>query len=337
MNTVAQRPKGGLRFREYKDVFNAEVLGVGLPVVEHHVTQVGSGVLRNDGVFLTAPDVALMRLRITTLSVGVTVLDTSHTCFLIPIRWGGEYRVNGEVVSSSTFFMPCSSNALHSRSEGRELLATILKESQFIETVAALRGIGPEDVNLQGGTHSMTDESLSELRQRLGAILNKNRNEHQQHHSSVRAEEFCKQVLQMAADAYLFSTSESETKPLGFLQSNRIFRKAEECFEAAGQVRISLADLCSTAGVSKSSLYQAFHNVCGEPPITYFYKRRMMKARSILIGSPYEPGVITRTAVSAGFTEIGRFSVEYRRMFGESPSVTLTKSSLSRGVRKRAL
>jgi AraC-like DNA-binding protein len=32
---------------------------------------------------------------------------------------------------------------------------------------------------------------------------------------------------------------------------------------------------------------------------------------------------VKRAAYDAGFTEMGRFSVEYRRFFGESPSDTL--------------
>lgn len=269
-----------------------------------------------------------MRHGITTRVVGVSVLDPSYAGFVFPIRWRGDYRVNGEIASPSTFFTPCGLNAFHSLCDGIEILAVFLKKSRFVEAVAALRGKGPEDVTLQGGAHTLAPEILGKLRRRLGAILHSNRSEREQRLSSARAEEFRKQALQVATDAYLFSDSESEAKTYGFLKSNRVFRKAEECFEAAGQSRISLVDLCKAAGVSKSSLYQAFYDVCGEPPIGYFYKRRMMKARSTLIHSAHERGAVKRAALDAGFTEIGRFSVEYRRIFGESPSFTLTESRL---------
>jgi transcriptional regulator GlxA family with amidase domain len=36
---------------------------------------------------------------------------------------------------------------------------------------------------------------------------------------------------------------------------------------------------------------------------------------------------VTEIATGFGFVELGRFSVEYRKMFGESPSKTLQRSS----------
>ncbi|MBD3398263.1 helix-turn-helix domain-containing protein [Candidatus Micrarchaeota archaeon] len=328
MNSAPLSPGGQVRYREYKKLFEAKAAASGLPVEEHCLTQVGSGVLEYYADIIAASEVALMRLRSTTLSVGVTVLDPSYTCFIFPIRWGGEYRINGELVNSSAFFLPSSLNAFDQRSDGRDMLAIILNRGQFVETVAALRGIGPEDVTVREGAQTMAAESLAKVRRRLNAVLENYRREDSRRTCAVSAEELGKQVIEMATDAYLFSASESEAKNHGFLQSQRIVRKAEERFEAAEDGRISLADLCAAAGVSKSSLYKAFDSVCGEPPISYFYKRRMMKSRLILIESPYERGTIKRAALGAGFTELGRFSVEYRRMFGESPSVTLTKSSL---------
>jgi len=34
---------------------------------------------------------------------------------------------------------------------------------------------------------------------------------------------------------------------------------------------------------------------------------------------------VTQIALAHGFTHMGRFSVEYQRQFGESPSVTLRR------------
>lgn len=88
---------------------------------------------------------------------------------------------------------------------------------------------------------------------------------------------------------------------------------------------VSLADLCQAAGVSKTSLYNAFHQICGESPLDYFRKRQLMQARSILLNTNPRWGAIKRAALSVGLTEFGRFSVEYRQVFGESPSATLKK------------
>lgn len=66
--------------------------------------------------------------------------------------------------------------------------------------------------------------------------------------------------------------------------------------------------------------------MCGESPLAYFHKRWLMRARSALLNLAPERGAVKRAALGAGLTELGRFSVEYQRLFGESPSVTLNKS-----------
>jgi AraC family ethanolamine operon transcriptional activator len=43
---------------------------------------------------------------------------------------------------------------------------------------------------------------------------------------------------------------------------------------------------------------------------------------------------VTKIATRLGFRELGRFSVEYREMFGESPSATL-RQALREHKRKR--
>jgi AraC-like DNA-binding protein len=88
---------------------------------------------------------------------------------------------------------------------------------------------------------------------------------------------------------------------------------------------LTLADLCAAAGVGKSALYTAFHRVCGVSPLAYFHKRRLTQARSLLINSEPRSGAVKHAALSAGLTALGRFSVEYRQLFGESPSITLNR------------
>ena len=95
---------------------------------------------------------------------------------------------------------------------------------------------------------------------------------------------------------------------------------------AAEGMRVSLADLCAAASVSKSTLYLAFQRVCGQPPLEYFYRRRLTRARLSLLESSPQRGAVKRAALDTGFTELGRFAVEYRRLFGESPSATLSSS-----------
>ena len=58
-------------------------------------------------------------------------------------------------------------------------------------------------------------------------------------------------------------------------------------------------------------------------PIRYLWLRRMHLAhRALLLAEPGSTSV-TDVATDHGFWELGRFSVEYRQLFGETPSATL--------------
>ena len=58
-------------------------------------------------------------------------------------------------------------------------------------------------------------------------------------------------------------------------------------------------------------------------PTRYLWLRRMHLARRALRMADPTAATVTGVATSYGFWELGRFSVAYRSLFGESPSVAL--------------
>jgi AraC-like DNA-binding protein len=84
-----------------------------------------------------------------------------------------------------------------------------------------------------------------------------------------------------------------------------------------------LAEICATSGVSERTLRVCCHEHLGMGPVRYFWLRRMHLARAALIRADPAGATVTGIATDHGFWEFGRFSVEYRTLFGESPSVSL--------------
>jgi AraC-like DNA-binding protein len=102
-----------------------------------------------------------------------------------------------------------------------------------------------------------------------------------------------------------------------------IMRRLEELLEANSDRTLYVADLCAATGASSSTLRNCCQEHLGMSPTRYLWLRRMHLARRVLrIADPAET-TVTEVATSYGFWELGRFSVAYRSLFGESPSASL--------------
>ena len=61
-------------------------------------------------------------------------------------------------------------------------------------------------------------------------------------------------------------------------------------------------------------------------PHQYLWLRRMNLVRRALALADAAAKTVTEIANDHGFAELGRFAVTYRKLFGESPSVTLRRT-----------
>jgi transcriptional regulator GlxA family with amidase domain len=90
---------------------------------------------------------------------------------------------------------------------------------------------------------------------------------------------------------------------------------------------LHISALCRTLAVSERTLRKAFHKVRGLPPCRHLRMLRLSRARRALLSADCGLTTVTEIATCFGFVELGRFSVEYRKTFGESPSQTLCRAS----------
>ena len=103
----------------------------------------------------------------------------------------------------------------------------------------------------------------------------------------------------------------------------RLFEK----FLAANHDRpLYLTEICAGIGVSERTLRASCEEHLGMGPIRYLTLRRMRLVRRALLLADASRTTVTRIVTDHGFWELGRFSVAYRTLFGESPSKTLRQS-----------
>ena len=87
-----------------------------------------------------------------------------------------------------------------------------------------------------------------------------------------------------------------------------------------------LPDLCAAAGVADRTLRLCCEESFGMGPKRYLLLRRLHLARRALRTANAATETVTSIATQFGFWELGRFAVEYRSLFGESPSKTLGRA-----------
>ena len=108
--------------------------------------------------------------------------------------------------------------------------------------------------------------------------------------------------------------------------ARRLFRRAMERCED-GDLGVSPAELALELDVSLRSLQLAFHACMGLPPARYLRRLRLNRAHQRLMEMEPGEGSVGQVAADLGFTQLGRFAGEYRRLFGEVPSETLRRAA----------
>jgi AraC-like DNA-binding protein len=104
-----------------------------------------------------------------------------------------------------------------------------------------------------------------------------------------------------------------------------IVRRATELVEASFTGPPPMNVLAARMHLSPRTLTRAFISVIGMGPHLYFRHCALNRAREALLKAHPVENKVTAIAAELGFTEIGRFSVRYRELFGESPSQTLVR------------
>lgn len=104
-----------------------------------------------------------------------------------------------------------------------------------------------------------------------------------------------------------------------------IMRRFRRSLEGHRDQPLYIPELCAEIGVSERALRVCCHDQLGMGPHRYLLLRRMHLARRALLGGAPAETTVTEIATRYGFWQFGRFAQEYRVLFGELPSATLTR------------
>jgi AraC-like DNA-binding protein len=90
---------------------------------------------------------------------------------------------------------------------------------------------------------------------------------------------------------------------------------------------ITISEIADASGTTARSLQLYFQSEFNLSPMRYLKQQRLMLARRLILQSEKD-STLGDIIYKAGFAHFGRFSSEYRDLFGEPPSQTKTKANL---------
>jgi AraC-like DNA-binding protein len=111
-------------------------------------------------------------------------------------------------------------------------------------------------------------------------------------------------------------------------QRARVMSRFEDYLADKPCEPLYLSEICGAIGVSERTLRDCCQDHLAMGPHRYLWLRRMHLARRALRDADPARTSVTEIATDHGFWELGRFSVEYRNLYDESPSTTLRRSTV---------
>jgi AraC family ethanolamine operon transcriptional activator len=89
---------------------------------------------------------------------------------------------------------------------------------------------------------------------------------------------------------------------------------------------IRLSTLCRYARAEARALEYGFLDVVGLSPMQYVRTTRLHRARRLLRSFAVSHRSISEIALDSGFWHLSQFAVDYKALFGESPSITFRRT-----------
>jgi len=254
--------------------------------------------------------------------------DYPTIAFLLPCIRGNQALLNGREVSGN-YVSSSSDGALHQfRTQGAHEVGTITTAQEvLLEAHDTLVG-GRVPTYLKGEAVIRTNPSLvhrlNALHRRAGELLRLHSPEDLNAHAAAGLGLLRSTVL--AALVETITAGSGKPDHLATRRQTASMARIDRYIDDHPGDTFSLQDLCRESGMALRTMETIVRNRTGMTAFEYLRRRRLAFVRKALLTA--DPGTtITQVALSHGFLHLGRFSIEYRRAFGESPSATLARAT----------
>ena len=285
--------------------------------VNQKLRQLGAGKFRSELAVRRIEDVELYADRFNKAVSACLAPPTGTVCFLFPRRVSGKFLACGQNVGNEMLIViPDGSSVDLVTSDLAGSEAITVSNTRFRELSEALAPtfIRPDSLTVVGGNLSQ----LYQLRQTLLYLVN---------YPKLEVNDEPLSDLLAATIAWITDSPSQELRSEVVhvhTARARIAKLMQEYIEEHYRETIRMEDLCRETSVGIRTLQRCFKEYFDLSISEYLKAVRLNAAyRELTVGHPSGSPVST-IALQNGFTNLGRFSIEFRKLFGQLPSEILS-------------
>jgi len=283
--------------------------------VEQPMRQLGSGPYRSHLAFLETEDVGVFADRYNTALTMQLRPPPGNVGILFPRSVSGRFLISGENMGVEHLILfpdGASGDIVVPDLAGSEALS--IPGARFIEMTEVLcPGFAPPEgvATVQGSA-----AHLNGLRMAVLDLL--------VHPELEPIHETVSNLLAASITAMGYSLGDRKPERLMINEARaRVARFVRDVIEECYDETIRMEDLCRETGVGVRTLQRCFREYFDLTVTEYLKAVRLDAAQRDLNAATAGEDQVTEIALAHGFTHLGRFSVEYRKRFGELPRETL--------------
>jgi AraC family ethanolamine operon transcriptional activator len=233
------------------------------------------------------------------------------------------YLSHGFNITTGTLYGFDSGRGIDLRLPQNTLMGTlIIKKAVFAECLNAMERVDIDQRLLSqnyvqlGANFEMLQSYLLQL---YGLVKNQNSFLDQTTIGKILLEDYLPLLI-----SAIPSAQNSSQQSLKYLRRWSLVRDVESYLFNNLAEPITLKELCDHFYTTKSPLTSAFQETLGMSPLAYLKVLRLHAIRRVLKSADPNTTIVSLMH-KFGFWHAGRFSVDYKKLFGESPSETLKK------------
>lgn len=262
---------------------------------------------------VSTPAVSLVHVRFPHEATVRAEQPRGFLTFTLPATDGDLLRINGVRGRNGALFINYGCEETYSYAPTRNLIAGRVNIEMLLAILGQITGSTLQDDAIPRGLISLSPSAQKRLVRIALTVI------HGDEASDRNAVQPKTQFLQAFARA-LLSVHEGESHVTKALQ---IVKQARAMLDAKAPTQPRLPEMCEAARCSAPVVTGAFNDVTGTSPSKYVRYLCLARAHQALCCGTSDAPLVKAAALNAGFTELGRFSGLYSRVYGQLPSQTL--------------